>query len=143
MLTLNQAFPRLTDVANKKTSDVTPLYNCIAWAFGDNTRHWWPNAARSFWPSATKGLSAMEAFLEWFAADGWTAVTDDSFSQGVIKIALYSKNGEPTHASRMIGDGLWTSKLGPNIDISHGFLDLDGPEYGNVHQIFMKPYSTI
>lgn len=142
MPTLSQAFPQLTDIVNKKTSDATPLYNCIAWAFGDNTRHWWPNAARSFWPLATQGLSPMEAFMAWFSADGWTLTTDDSFSAEFIKVALYSKNGDPTHASRLIGDGVWTSKLGPFIDISHGFLDLNGPEYGSVHNIFMKPYLT-
>jgi hypothetical protein len=143
MITISQAFPNLTDVDNKKTSDATPLYNCIAWAFGDNTRHWWPNTSRSFWPMATQGLSAMDAFSAWFVTDGWTPTTDESYSAEIIKVALYAKNGEPTHASRLIDDGLWTSKLGSNIDLSHGFLDLDGPEYGRVHKIFMKPYSTI
>jgi hypothetical protein len=38
-------------------------------------------------------------------------------------IALYSADGELTHAARRLDNGRWTSKLGPDIDIEHDTLE--------------------
>jgi hypothetical protein len=39
------------------------------------------------------------------------------------KVALYAMNGVPTHMSRQLRDGTWTSKCGPAEDITHSTLD--------------------
>lgn len=133
------AFPNLSDVAKKKTSDPDPTYNCIAWAFKDNRRHWWPNNKRSYWPIDVSGMTTTEAFEAWFAADGWEGTPNCNVETGYEKIMLYALNGEPTHACRLLSSGVWTSKLGASIDLSHGFTDLDGPSYGRPFKVYKKP----
>jgi hypothetical protein len=134
-------FPKLSDVAGKKTSECNHLYNCIAWAFKDSQKHWWPNTKRSFWPVDATGLSAIEAFEAWFRHDGWEETTDKLYDKNFDKVALFTLNGSPTHAARLIANDIWTSKLGPNIDLSHSFDDLDGPAYGAVYKIYKKATS--
>lgn len=131
-------FPKISDVKKKKTSECDPIYNCIAWAFKDSQRHWWPNKKRSYWPLNATGLSTNEAFEAWFLHDGWEETSDTSFDPSYEKIAFFTLNGEPTHAARLIADGVWTSKLGSLIDLSHGSDDLDGPEYGQIARIYRK-----
>lgn len=131
-------FPNLAAVQQKKTSEVDARYNCIAWAFGDNLRHWWPNKKRSYWPTNCSGRTTLEAFEDWFNSDGWVETCSIEYEAGAEKVALYTLNGEPTHAARLLPNGLWTSKLGPDIDLAHSFNDLDGPTYGNPARIFMK-----
>ena len=94
-----QYFPDISDVASKKTSECDQLYNCIAWAFKDSQRHWWPNKKRSFWPIDASGLTASEAFEAWFRHDGWEETDNAAFESGYEKIGLFALNGEPTHAA--------------------------------------------
>jgi|SRR5579871_5987511 len=130
----------LTNIAQKKTSDPDDNYNCIAWAFGDNTRFWWPVVnPKAHWPIPFAGLTIMQAFEAWFAHDGWTLTTDETFEAAYKKVALYVVNGVPTHAARLIADGVWTSKLGREMDLSHGRADLDGQEYGSISRVYRKP----
>lgn len=133
-------FPRLKDVVAKKTSDPTPQYNCIAWAFEDNTRWWWP-MHRRYWPIPYEGKTTMQAFQEFLEMDGWTAGADRTFQVEVRKVALYASvvDGQPTHAARQLETGLWTSKLGAELDLTHELHELEGPTYGTVQSIFMKP----
>lgn len=131
-------FPKLADVEKKKTSEIDPKYNCIAWAFRDTTRHWWPNQRRSYWPHQVAGKSTLEAFQGWFAADGWEETTSTELELGYEKVALFAKEGVPTHAARLLDTGLWTSKLGQHIDISHAIEELDGPQYGAVLKVYRK-----
>ncbi|WLA78991.1 DUF7689 domain-containing protein [Bradyrhizobium elkanii] len=131
-------FPSLSNVADKKTSESTTRYNCIAWAFEDNRKHWWPNHKRSFWPMSALGQSAMGAFEKWFEADGWEICSGPEFEPGFKKIALYGIAGQPTHAARQLASGLWTSKLGNDIDLSHTLVDLVGPKYGMILRFYRK-----
>jgi hypothetical protein len=132
-------FPQLANP--NKTSDATPTYNCIAWAFKDNRRHWWPNQPkRSYWPIDTTGLSLTEAFEKWFTVDGWEECPDGKSEPGVEKIALYFLDDNPTHAARQLPSGLWTSKLGGSIDLSHEIDELNGPAYGQPRRYFRKTF---
>lgn len=130
-------FPRLHDVDAKKTSEATPAYNCIAWAFKDNRRWWWPGG-RTYWPFNPSGMSTLEAFELYFRDDGWVETDLAGLEPGFEKIALYALNGVPTHAARLLDSGYWTSKLGTDIDIFHDPNDLDGPCYGAIYKIFKK-----
>jgi hypothetical protein len=107
-----QYFPNLSDVEKKKTSEQTDVYNCIAWAFKDSQRNWGPNEKRSFWPIDVSSMTDIQAFEELFRQDGWEETGEYGLEQGYEKIALYTLGGRPTHAARLIGDGVWTSKLG-------------------------------
>ena len=89
-------------------------------AFEDHQRIWWPNLKRAFWPQNCAGKTTLDAFETWFAADGWVSTTDRYVEQNFKKVALFCKNGHPTHAARQLGNGNWTSKLGVSIDLWHG-----------------------
>ena len=131
-------FPSLTDVTSKRTSDPDDRYNCIAWAFGDNQRFWWPSP-RAYWPMDCTGRTVKQAFEEWLAFDGWLLSDDNSYKSELAKIALYELNGRPTHASRLLPCNLWTSKLGKSLDLAHQLADLEGPLYGMVAGVYQKP----
>jgi hypothetical protein len=138
---LRNKFPRIADIHSKKTSDRDDYYNCIAWAFKDNQRNWWPNHKQSYWPVNASNLTTMEAFEAWFTEDGWEETSEYELEVGYEKIALYALNGVPTHAARLLDNGTWTSKLGRYIDISHEATELEGPKYGQLHKVYRKPIS--
>jgi hypothetical protein len=132
------AFPKIQNISSSKTSDPDPCYNCIAWAFGDNNRFWWPNKKWAYWPLQTMGMSDSEAFADLFLKGGWHTTDNHGFETHSIKVSLFALNGVPTHAARLLPSGKWTSKLGAWIDISHEFSELDGPEYGQVLTVYRK-----
>ena len=71
--------------------------------------------------------------------------SDSSLEAGYEKIAIYVKDGIPTHAARQLGDGRWTSKLGKYEDIEHDSLDaLNGDGYGEYGRValFMSRVAT-
>lgn len=51
---------------------------------------------------------------------------------------IYTKDGSPTHAARQLPNGKWSSKLGPDADISHEISALDGPCYGGVEVVMRR-----
>jgi hypothetical protein len=137
------AFPNLVNPASKKTSDQSSNYNCIAWAFGDDRKNWWPNNLGYHWPLNAIGKTDLQAFEEWFARDGWEECADRLVEVGYEKIALYALSNKPTHAARLLDSGLWTSKLGQHIDLCHDLNELDGPKYGRVYKIYRKRKMSI
>lgn len=134
------SFPNLTDPLSKQTSPKDSRYNCIAWAFGENRRWWWPvNKPGYFWPKQLSNKSPLEEFEDWFELDGWEPTKEIGFDPSFIKVALFVLNGQPTHAARLLQTGMWTSKLGSDLDLAHGFDELDGPVYGSVFGVYRKP----
>jgi hypothetical protein len=121
------------------TSPATVQYNCIAWAFGDDKRFYWPDADNlMFWPNGIPREETFEAFIELYKLIGYEVCGNGSFETEYEKIAIYEgKNGKPTHAARQIDEKYWTSKLGPFVDVSHSIDAMQGGEYGYV-KFFMK-----
>lgn len=85
----------------------------------------------------------MAAFETAFGMLGYEKCADDSLEDGFEKIALYaSPAGEPKHAARQLPDGMWTSKLGPQEDISHTTPNgVTGAAYGEVFMIMRRAKS--
>ena len=132
------AFPKLTANNYSLTSPFDVQYNCIAWAAGENDVWWWPdNMLTRYWPEQAPRLETIDAFVQAFSTKSFFPCNNGAMEQGFEKIALYALNGIPTHAARQLPDGIWTSKLGPNVDVSHTLDALDGPEYGSV-VMFLK-----
>jgi hypothetical protein len=108
------------------TSAETPDYNCVAWANGLDDVNMWPTFDEipgNYWPAGAPKEQTLEAFVAAFKLEGW----DDAGQDGAVepdyeKVAIYLKNSEVTHMARQLPDGTWTSKLGPNKDISHSTL---------------------
>ena len=42
------------------------------------------------------------------------------------------------HVARQLESGLWTSKLGLSVDISHSLHDLEGDTYGEVAALLCR-----
>ena len=136
------SFPGLKDNFTV-TSPKDTRYNCIAWAYGENHKWFWP-AKRCYWPTNIPYENTPEAFIKLFAAIGYQHCEDSLLELGYEKIALYIKDNEPQHAAKQLNNGKWTSKLGQDIDIQHDTpACLNGPLYGNAIVFMRRKLSEI
>jgi len=137
-----KAFPRL-DKSVSPASPYDPKYNCIAWALGMNDRCWWPKPPDGYWPLGVSEETKISAFEAMFAIFGYEQCDSGRLEAQYEKIALYARNGIPTHAARQLRNGRWTSKCGSDIDIEHKLKDLEGPAYGKVALFFRRPLQCV
>lgn len=121
------------------TSPPVERYNCIAWAFGDNTRFYWPASKPfAYWPKNVPDEETLSAFVMLYESIGFVVCSNGDLEKGFRKIAIYTNlEGKPTHASKQLPDGKWSSKLGRSYDVAHNLNTLDGPVYGKI-KVFMK-----
>lgn len=139
MTVFDAQFPNLTTTKHEFTSPKTISYNCIAWAATDQTQWWWPDVNQQYyWPADIPREETLTAFIQAYETIGYEVCDNESLEKGFEKISIYSLLGRITHASRQLPDGMWTSKLGPHIDLSHEFNGLDGPAYGESIQVMKK-----
>lgn len=130
-------FPNRTDFT--VTSPKSVKYNCIAWAMEDVLRWWWPDEeGLGHWPAGVAREVTLEAFLAALATAGYTPCDTPDQEPGWEKIALYALADVPTHASRQLPNGRWTSKLGPMQDVEHSLDALDGPLYGRIVRLLER-----
>jgi hypothetical protein len=131
---LTAAFPLLNITNYRITSPPNRSYNCIAWAAGEDNRWWWPDAAlANYWPDGIPRQATVDAFVQAYQTIGYLVCTDGFLEKGMEKIAIYSKNGVPTHAARQLRSGRWTSKLGNADDIEHNAAGgVEGNAYGRI-----------
>jgi len=130
-------FPYLNDNNSRVTSNSDFRYNCIAWAYGEDSKFFWPKKGY-YWPANIKNEETIGAFIELFASIRYCRCDNQLLEPGYEKVAIYVLDGKPTHAARQLPTGKWTSKLGLSIDIEHDSPELlNGPIYGNA-AIFMK-----
>lgn len=120
------------------TSPKDDNYNCIAWAADDNQKFWWP-IYPGFWPASVTRETTLSAFRQAYSLSGYEECGDGLFEEEFEKIAIYADQAQaPTHAARQLNDGKWTSKLGPQWDISHDSVSsVEGVHYGQA-TVFMK-----
>ena len=133
-------FPNLKKHKYKITSPVSPEYNCIAWVVGDNTKWWWPDMQYiAYWPEYIPREISLDSFIRLFTSLGYMLCEDEMFEKGYEKVAIFIDNtGVPTHTTRQLLNGRWTSKLGKYIDIEHGLKGLTNSSYGKVAQIMKR-----
>lgn len=140
LIALRGPFPNLSPENSNLTSPVDEGYNCIAWAAGDTGRWWWPDAQeQNYWPPNIPRIENLECFELAYQHLGYSSRTDSTLESGSEKIAIFAnEQGKPTHASRQLPNGWWTSKLGPQIDIEHELTAVEGPTYGKVAIILAR-----
>lgn len=144
-------FPNTATLTYSITSCINSAYNCIAWAVGKTTIKYWPHKGKvrgCYWPADLGDDDSLAAFIKMFNLEGgyeeWEA-ENSNIEEGYEKIAIYIKNGKPSHAARQLADGRWTSKIGEGKDIVHSRLELleSGPLgesiYGRVAKILRRP----
>lgn len=130
-------FPNLNSANHNISSPCTTTYNCIAWAAHITDRWLWP--AHPFWPYAlNNNKSVLIHLIRFFESHGYERCDDCKLEIDFEKIAIFTNEGEPTHAARQLPNGCWTSKIGAYEDIVHLYVDdVGGPFYGRP-DIFMK-----
>jgi hypothetical protein len=134
-------FPNLVNTDYTIISPDTVEYNCIAWAVGDTKAWWWPDPFHQYyWPSEIPRNESLEAFIKAFEILDYAICRDAEYEEGFEKTAIYvDANGKPTHASRQLSSGRWTSKLGRLEDIEHDFDVFFGSQYGSIAVIMKRP----
>jgi hypothetical protein len=132
------ALPRLRADNHRETSPASWQYNCIAWAAGVTDAWWWPIPGR-YWPPDVPREESRAAFVAAFGTLGYAPGASPILESGIEKVALYASDNAPTHAARQLPSGIWTSKLGPAIDIEHATLEVvAGGVYGEVIAILSR-----
>ena len=139
-------FPGLGDTAFRVTSPATRDYNCIAWAAGDTAHWWWPDADPDndaiFWPAGVVLEETLDAFVAAFATVGYIPCSGEQPEPGFERFALFAKAGVPTHASRQLPSGRWTSKLGFREDIEHDLNAVSGDVYGTIALLLRRSITS-
>lgn len=130
-MSLTTSFPNLALANYRITSQADSSYNCIAWAAGVSDAWWWPDD-NSYWPDSVTASATIDSFTSAYQTLGYTACDDPLYQDGVEKVAIYAKAGIPTHAAHQLLNGIWTSKLGRDVDIEHTLEGLEGDIYGQV-----------
>lgn len=134
---LKSVFPGLRSTSYTITSEDTRRYNCIAWAAGGTAKWWWPKT--HYWPPGCPVELAVDSFVDGFGTLGYVSCDDGVLEEGIEKIAIYAKEGCPTHAARQLRNGRWTSKLGAHVDIEHEVDGLDCESYGEIVRFLKRP----
>jgi hypothetical protein len=93
----------------------------------------WPRHLPRSGPFAETAENFVRAF-EW---RGYKQCPDGTLVSGIEKVAIFLKNGKPTHAARQLETGLWASKCGELEDIQHPLAAIEGKEYGRA-EIFLE-----
>jgi hypothetical protein len=127
------AFPVLGSQGSgyRRTSPPCWRYNCIAWAAGDTEHWWWPHED-SYWPPKIPIEETLDAFTRAFATLGYRPCQESDVHEKFERVAIFALNGKPTHASYQLPSGLWTSKMGEEVDCEHKLHAVGGAIYGEV-----------
>lgn len=128
---------------HKVTSNEDVQYNCIAYAAGVTDRAYWPNQPDYFWPPGIPNTPDLVAFIRLFESLGYQVTPEEggaecAYVPGLEKVAIYTLDGQPTHAARQIGPNAWVSKLGPSFDIEHKLNAVSGGKYGEITVVMQR-----
>lgn len=134
-------FPNLKPAEFVVTSCPSRAYNCIAWAADKMDAFWWP--VDGYWPPGVPRERTVASFIQAFETLGYAVCGDSDvrFEPSFDKIAIFAKDGLPTHAARQLGPQIWSSKLGTFADISHRLSGVEGDQYGRSIVVMKRPHS--
>ena len=134
-------FPNLATDGYNRTSLPTISYNCVAWAFGDQTKWWEPDPFGMFsWPCPDRQYT-IQSYEALAKSQGYNRCADHNLESGYEKIAIFALGQQPTHIARQLDTGKWTSKLGDLDDITHALQGVEGARYGKSVRIMKRPKS--
>ena len=100
-LLLKKDFPHLDWNTFAEKSEKTVQYNCVAFAVGDTSRRWWPNADGAYWPSKEEGVPQEETVQAFIAALGTPDIP--SAIPAILKGDLKRLQSMPTAQRRCPG----------------------------------------
>lgn len=136
-------FPRLLNDGNfHQISEPTPLYNCIGWALGLDSLFVSPdNVPWHWWPYHFGNLYSEQALIDCFEYFGFEICEENDYDSDYDKVALYSLNGNWTHAAKVLDANIYYSKFGSNIDGYHSSGDWLSSKYGTVYKFMRRKVS--
>ena len=138
---IDDSFPRLASEGYQITSEPNAEYNWIAYAVGETDR-WWTHIDEPgyYWPESVGRSEFIQSLVDVFGELGYEICPNSAEEEGYEKVALYANSvGQWTHAAIQLPGGAWSSKLGPDEDISHQTPEsLAGDLYGEVHRIMRR-----
>ena len=139
-MSIGVSLPKLTANNHNITSPRDSGYNCIAWAAQDLTR-WWSHAVGYYWPvERSPKIGSLIKVFEFLGYHQDLTLIETN----VDKVALFAKNGNWTHAARLLPSGKWTSKCGLFEDLEHDSLEiLTGDLYGEIHCVLTRPLKQL
>lgn len=134
--------PNLRKTEYRVTSPQSNSYNCIAWAAGFTDRPWWPiDRTPYYWPIEPR-IESLDSFTRVFQSLGYEVCDNGELEDNYEKVAIYIyDDGEPSHMTRQLATGQWTSKCGDFEDITHILEGLEGDYYGTVAVFMKRPVS--
>lgn len=141
MCWIESLFPNLSPDNYRLTSPETRVYNSIAWALEEDDRYWWPDPlGQYYWPNNVPREETLTAFTEVYLMFGYEICTSRELEQGFEKVALYvGEDGKPSHATRQLSTGMWSSKIEDVEDIEHDTLEcLERGILGSVGRILKR-----
>ena len=59
-----------------------------------------------YWPPSAPLQCTLQAFVSAFESLGYEQCGSSEFREGFEKVALFTLDGEPTHAARLLEDGM-------------------------------------
>lgn len=137
-------FPNINQNNSNVIGHKTRNYNCIAFAFGDQTRWWWPDGSH-FWPKDCLDPDESESFEKLFRKVGAKITPIDRVDKiahdpKYVTLAIYAdEDGAINHLAVLNEDNTWTSKLGANYLIEHEYDALTQGSYGDIVAIAKIP----
>lgn len=129
----SKLFPALTSTNHTVTSDID-VYNCAAYVIDDKVGWCQPLAhphLPTFWAPNVSRTGQISSYVEFYQAHGYTTCNDGSDRANYSKIVIYGKGDQFLHVAKLLGNNVWTSKLGRGHDISHSLDGLIGKLYGS------------
>lgn len=91
-----------------------------------------------YWAARVERDDTIKSWIKVYEIQDYLICENADAEQGFEKIAIYTKDDEPTHVARQLDSSVWTRKLGQDEDIEHSTLEvLEGGLYGKV-KIIMK-----
>lgn len=134
-----EVFPNSKKDPFEITSPQTLYYNCIAWAYGDDTKWYWPCPSNFYyWPKNIPRIENVDSFIKLFNSIRYEVCNDGKLKTEFEKVAIFANSsGIPTHAAKQLNNGFWSSKLGNSYDVQHSIKSIEGGCYGMV-KVYMK-----
>ena len=135
---LYDKFPNLENSPHIVESWPTSDYNCLAWVSGSTDDWLWPfdGYLSNNDPGESNPLTAIGEFI---GSLGYVESVDGLLENGVEKIVVFVENGDPKHVAWQKENGMWTSKIGENVDMEHTLEGLAGGIYGVPKLFFCRP----
>ena len=87
---LEEIFPNLAAAGYSPKSEQTPVYNCVAYAAGDETRRWEGFREGGYhWPDGAREGHSLDALLSAFEALGYSVCDSATLETDFEKVSLY------------------------------------------------------